>query len=68
MGLGKQISAARSAAEITAAFAQFVPGLFFFASDGAAGLFAFDLRDEARRVAITHMDDLNVEGLVHAAE
>ena len=63
-----QVAGARSAAETTMAFAQWVPGLFFFASDGAEGLFAFDLRDDGRRVAITHTDDLELEGLVYAAE
>lgn len=62
-----QIAPARSAADTTAAFARWVPGLYFFAGDGAAGLFAFDLRDGAGRVAITHTDDLNLEGLVYAA-
>jgi hypothetical protein len=63
-----QVARARSAAQTTTAFAQWVPGLLFFASDGAEGLFAFDLRDDARRVAITHTDDLELEGLVYAAE
>jgi len=63
-----QIASARDAADTTTAFAEFVPGLFFFAGDGAAGLFAFDLRDDVRRVVITHTDDLNFEGLVYAAE
>jgi hypothetical protein len=62
-----QVAPARSAAGTTTAFAQWVPGLYFFASDGAEGLFAFDLRDGARRVAITHTDDLDFEGLVYAA-
>ncbi|HEX3346075.1 MAG TPA: SMI1/KNR4 family protein [Polyangiaceae bacterium] len=63
-----QISPARSAAGTTAGFAQWVPGLYFFASDGAEGLFAFDLREGTRRVALTHTDDLNFDGLVYAAE
>jgi hypothetical protein len=63
-----QISSARSAADTTAAFARWVPGLYFFTGDGAAGLFAFDLRDAVGRVAITHTDDLNFEGLVYVAE
>jgi hypothetical protein len=63
-----QIAPARSAAGTTAAFSECVPGLYFFANDGAEGLFAFDLRDGARRVAITHTDDLDFEGLVYAGE
>ncbi|HWL85433.1 MAG TPA: MGMT family protein [Polyangiaceae bacterium] len=39
-----QIARLRQAAETTKAFAEFVPGLFFSADDGSAGLFAFDLR------------------------
>ena len=63
-----QIARARDAADTTTAFARFVPGLFFFAGDGAAGLFAFDLREHAGRVVITHTDGLNFEGLVCASE
>ncbi len=62
-----QIAPARQAAETTEAFANFVAGLFFFAGDGAAGLFAFDLRNDDRRIVITHADDLNLQGLVYAA-
>lgn len=63
-----QIFSAKQAAETTTGFAAFVPSLFFFASDGAEGLFAFDLRDEDRHVVITHTDDLNSEGLVRVAK
>lgn len=63
-----QIFSARSAATATTAFSEFGRGLYFFASDGAEGLFAFDTRNGAHRVAITHTDDLELDGLVYAAE
>lgn len=62
-----QISACDEAIETTRALGEFVPGLFFFGGDGAAALFAFDLRQEGRPVVITHTDDLDFDGLVHIA-
>jgi hypothetical protein len=62
-----QLSEARQAAETTSSFSEFVPGLFFFGGDGGEGLFAFDLRTD-RGVVITHTDDLELDGLVRAAE
>jgi hypothetical protein len=63
-----QIMPARQAAETTQGFSKFVPGLFFFASDGAEALFAFDMRSKDRAVVITHTDDLDFDGLVRAAD
>jgi hypothetical protein len=63
-----QIASAREAAETTRGLERFVPGLFFFGGDGAAALFAFDLRDKAAPVVITHTDDLDLNGLVRIAE
>jgi hypothetical protein len=45
-------------------YGQLLPGILFFASDGAEALFGFDLRHGSDRVLIVHTDDLHPSHLV----
>lgn len=49
-------------------FAEFVPGVLFFAGDGGAALFGFDLREGSGRVLVLHTDDLQPKHAIELGE
>ncbi len=63
-----EISGLSQAMDTTKGFAEFIPDLFFFGSDGAEAGFAFDMRDAAKAVVITHFEELDMNGVVRLAD
>jgi cell wall assembly regulator SMI1 len=62
-----QLWAVETVSAMVHAHEEFVPGLLFIASDGGAGLFAYDLRQATMPIVITHTDDLDLATLVPLA-